>query len=351
MIKKIFLTIILFAILFVFVDCNNSSTPRISNVTPILMSIDSLPKIKNLQDIHIVKDRLYFTYECDGGYGQQILRSYKIDFKKNSLSFDKEFFKRDNNYYKMFAPITFWNNDDQLFVVEQDNPKIYAVVNDSLRKTTASLISNKAKTPYDIVLEVRQAYYKSKDEYYFIGRQPKSGFQAVFHSDNRGDSLVVKEAKRIIFDKKYPFWGVNFGTFTYNSSINSGAYAYLMFPAIEIYNFNDNKCKTIKITTNVKSFNPNTISCADLWNLNPVQYNYLTSTKQYLYALYWGVSYDTMDKMHKKGTAKSQIKMYDWKGKLKNVFIVNKSLQGISVTCDDKIIIAYDGGNFYMIKI
>lgn len=326
-------------------SCNSSSAQKTAQVSAISMTVDSMPQIKNLQDIRIVDDKLYLTYDYIGGYGHQLFCCYTIDYTNNHLSFDKEYFQKD----PIFVPITFWDDKGNLLVAERDNPYIYTVVNDSLHKTPNALISEKAHTPYKMVMEAKQAFYKAKNEYYFIGRQALSGIQAVYHSDNKDDELIVRETQRIVFDERYPSWIVNYGVFTYNYFKNCGAYAYQMFPAIQIYNFTDTT--HITISTETESFNPNTLSDADVWEMNPVQYKYITSTAQYIYALYWGMMAGDMNDKHNNGTAITKILKYDWEGKLRHVYLVNKGLQGIAVTSDNHEVIGYDGKEFLLIHL
>lgn len=327
----------------------NSSKVEMTKVSPIPFMVDSTLSIKNLQDIRINGDLLYVTYDYEGGYGHQILSSYKIDFDNKKLGFNKTYFKEDDNRYSIFVPVTFWDDENNMYVAECDFPNIYKVCNDTLCKTTDALISSNASVPYKMALEARQAYYKSPDEYYFIGRQPMSGIKAVYHSDNRNDQLIVSESKKIIYDERYPSWIINHGVFSYNYTNNMGAYAFLMFPAIQIYNFANKQDKTIRIQE--ESFDPSTISEADMWENNPIQYKFLYTTNEYIYALYWGELSHEMDKRHGMGTAETKILKYDWTGKIRNAYVIGKRIQAFGVTADNKKIIAFDGEDFFLLNL
>ena len=122
-----------------------------------------------------------------------------------------------------------------------------------------------------------------------------------------------------------------------------------MFPAIQIYDFTDNTEKTLNYGTD--TFNPNSIDEADIWSENTVQYQHLSATENYIYALYWGVKYDEMYEKQLQGTAVTKILKYDWNGRLLKIFEVNKGLKALCAANDDKTIIAYDGKEFFMIEL
>ena len=313
-----------------------------------VMSIDTVPHIKILQDLRIVGNKLYITYEEPNSWGQMIFCSYDIDYKNNSLLRRRVYFKRDNGSYSIFFPITFWDDKYNLFVVERDNPHIYMVLGDSLCKTDNALITEKSHVPYSMSLNVRQAFYKSKDEYYFIGRQPLHGCCGIYHSHNIGNQVYITEFKKIVFNEKDTTWVANQGRFEYNR--NCGAYAYLFFPGIKFFNFTKNTQTTFTVKTLHNGYSTN-LSEEDIYENSFIYFNYLASTEQYLYALYWGAMLKDMNERHKKGLAVTKILKFDIDGKLCEVYTVNKRLQAISVSDDNRKVVGYDGKDFLMMNI
>ena len=217
------------------VSCGNTTAQSVSRVSSTPFVVDSTLQIKNIQDLRIIEHSLYLTYDYVGGYGHQMLCSYDIDYNNTLLKFRKTFFREENNYYSIFAPVSFWDNNGNMYVVERDQPYINIISNDTILRTSKALMSNNARTPYEMVLEAKQAFYKSPDEYYFIGRQPMSGIQAIYHSDNHNSQPIVTEIRKLIFDERYPSWILNHGKFSYNHKKKMGVYAFQMFPAIQIY--------------------------------------------------------------------------------------------------------------------
>ncbi len=349
MCRKAFFFILLNCI-FLFVNIFDvtvfAQTRNIVNTS--VMLIDTVPCIKILQDLRIVGNKLYITYEEPNSWGQMIFCSYDIDYKNNSLLRRRVYFKKDNGSYGIFFPITFWDDKYNLFVVERDDPHIYMVLSDSLCKTDNALITETSHVPYEMALNVRQAFYKSKDEYYFIGRQPLNGCCGIYHSCNTDNQVYIKEIKKIVFNEKNTSWVANQGRFEYNR--NCGAYAYLFFPGIQFFNFTNNTQTTFTVKT-LHNGSSAELSEEDIYENSCIYFNYIASTEQYLYALYWGAMLKDMNDRHKKGLAVTKILKYDWDGKLCEVYSVNKRLQAISVSEDNKKVVGYDGKDFLMMDI
>lgn len=331
------------------VSCGNTTTQSVSIVSSTPFVVDSTLQIKNIQDLRIIENSLYLTYDYVGGYGHQMLCTYDIDYNNTGLKFCKTFFREENNYYSIFAPVSFWDNNGNMYVVERDQPNINIVSNDTMHRTPKALISSNAQTPYEMVLEAKQAFYKSPDEYYFIGRQPMSGIQAIYLSDNHNSRPIVTEIRKLIFDERYPSWILNHGKFSYNHKNKMGVYAFQMFPAIHIYDFINSKDKTVVVA--IESFDYTTISEADVWEANPIQFKDISTTDNYIYALYWGFKASDMDKKHSDGTAKTKVVKCDWEGNILETYVINKRLQAFCVSDDDKRIIAYDGNDFLLINL
>lgn len=331
------------------VSCSNSTAQSVSRASSTPFMVDTTLQIKNIQDLRIVKNSLYLTYDYVGGYGHQIFCSFDIDYNNPKLKYCKTFFRENNNYYSIFAPVIFWDNDENMYVVERDHPDINIVSNDTMFGTHKALISPNAHTPYEMVLEAKQAFYKSPDEFYFIGRQPMSGIQAVYHSDNHNNQPIVTEVRRLIFDERFPSWILNYGKFSYNYKNKLGVYAFQMFPAIQIYDFINNTDKNVVIAT--ESFDNTTISEADVWEANPIQFKDICTTDRFIYALYWGVKTSDMEKRHSDDMAETKVIKCDWEGNILKTYMINKRLLAFCVSDDDKRIIAYDGKEFLLINL
>ena len=87
-----------------------------------------------------------------------------------------------------------------------------------------------------------------------------------------------------------------------------------MFPAIQIYDFINSLDKTVIVA--IESFDYTTISEADVWEANPIQFKDISTTDNYIYALYWGLKASDMDKKHSDGTAETKVVKCDWQGNI-----------------------------------
>ena len=128
-----------------------------------------------------------------------------------------------------------------------------------------------------------------------------------------------------------------------------GVYAFQMFPAIQIYDFINSLDKTVIVA--IESFDYTSISEADVWEANPIQFKDISTTDNYIYALYWGLKASDMDKKHSDGTAETKVVKCDWQGNILETYVINKRLQAFCVSDDDKRIIAYDGNDFLLINL
>ena len=72
--------------------CTKASgkVPTVSQtITWSLLKVDSLLHIKNIQEIKLLHNELYITYEFPGGYGDQLLKSYSISWNTQTMRFTK----------------------------------------------------------------------------------------------------------------------------------------------------------------------------------------------------------------------------------------------------------------------
>lgn len=311
-----------------------------------VIEVDSMPDIKILSEIRVRNNQVYLTYESKGEYGQRHIKQYVYDNKFQSLSYDKELFKKDDGCYQLFVPSLFEDDKGDLYSFDRDMPSVYSVSADGMAVPTRNnLITTKAKTPYTLVQEVRQAFSKSQDEFLFIGREPFGGEQALLLSRNYTDSIIVDEICKITYDKESPSWMINFGKATYNQQKQVLAFAYQLYPTIQFFKLEEGQI--FKSSLPQSQYLELQTEGADIWEQNCVQYKDITSNENHIYALYWGESFETAYRERKNNAGTSQIMQYDWDGNLLSIYKVDKCLETVGVSSDDGYIICYDGDKIY----
>ena len=62
-------------------------------------------------------DTLLFVFECEDGYGQQLLRRAVIDNSNNTISISLDMGKREDGYYTSYMPYPFISDNGALRVV------------------------------------------------------------------------------------------------------------------------------------------------------------------------------------------------------------------------------------------
>ena len=311
-----------------------------------VIEVDSMPDIKILSEIRVRNDQVYLTYESKGEYGQRHIKQYVYDNKFQSLSYDNELFKKDDGCYQLFVPSLFEDDKGDLYSFDRDMPSVYSVSADGMAVPTRnSLITTKAKTPYTLVQEVRQAFSKSQDEFLFIGREPFGGEQALLLSRNYTDSIIVDEICKITYDKEFPSWMINFGKATYNQQKQVLAFAYQLYPTIQFFKLEEDHI--FKSSLPQSQYLELQTEGADIWEQNCVQYKDITSNENHIYALYWGETFETVYRERKNNAGTSQIMQYDWDGNLLSIYKVDKCLETVGVSSDDGYIICYDGDKIY----
>ena len=315
-----------------------------------VIEVDSMPDIKILSEIRVRNDQVYLTYESKGEYGQRHIKQYVYDNKSQSLSYDKELFKKDDGCYQLFVPSLFEDDKGDLYSFDRDMPSVYSVSADGMAVPTRnSLITTKAKTPYTLVQEARQAFSKSQDEFLFIGREPFGGEQALLLSRNYTDSIIVDEICKITYDKEFPSWMINFGKATYNQQKQVLAFAYQLYPTIQFFKLEEGQI--FKSSLPQSQYLELQTEGADIWEQNCVQYKDITSNENHIYALYWGESFETAYRERKNNAGTSQIMQYDWDGNLLSIYKVDKCLENIGVSSDDDYIICYDADKIYYLSL
>lgn len=347
--KKIRLYSFVFIVMLFCTKASGKVTTVSQTITWSLLKVDSLLHIKNIQEIKLLHNELYITYEFPGGYGDQLLKSYSINWDTQTMRFTKEYYKRKNGTHVFSVPITFWDENGNMFVTERDNPYIYEIKKDTVRRNGKAIISSKSECPYELLLEVKYPFIQSNGKYIFIGRQKKNGHQAIFSSTTQGNKQEIEELSKIIYDKRYPSWFVNHGMFTYCPSEQKGAFAYQLFPVIEFFNFSNGTTNLFKKGLN--TFNPKTISEGDIWESNPIHFKYITSNEKYVYCLYWGLSTQRALQKYKQHTFRAEIIILNWDGEIYKTLRTSRKITAIAVSEDGEHLIGFDGKNFLIATI
>ena len=348
MIRNLYLKSIMCAsvVMLAAVGCSANRDIKYVSADLQVIEVDSMPDIKILSEIRVRNDQVYLTYESKGEYGQRHIKQYVYDNKFQSLSYDKELFKKYDGCYQLFVPSLFEDDKGDLYSFDRDMPSVYSVSADGMAVPTRnSLITTKAKTPYTLVQEVRQAFSKSQDEFLFIGREPFGGEQALLLSRNYTDSIIVDEICKITYDKEFPSWMINFGKATYNQQKQVLAFAYQLYPTIQFFKLEEDHI--FKSSLPQSQYLELQTEGADIWEQNCVQYKDITSNENHIYALYWGETFETVYRERKNNAGTSQIMQYDWDGNLLSIYKVDKCLETVGVSSDDGYIICYDGDKIY----
>lgn len=320
-----------------------SSKNDIQQIKPTveILQIDSMPDIKILSEIRVRNNLVYLTYESRGEYGQRHVKQYTCNEETGTLNYDKEFFKKDNGYYQLFAPSLFEDNNGVMYVYDRDIPSISIVDADGMANSTGKhLITTSAKAPYTLVQEARQAFYKSSDEYLFIGREPYGGTQALFISHNNTDSISINEVCKIVYDEDRPSWIINFGKAAYNHENQIVAYAYQLYPVVQFIDLKNNDLYTL-VLPNISTDSIVTEG-TDIWEQNPVQFKDITSNKRFFYALYLGKTLSDIHNERQSGKEESKIIKFDYCGQVIAIYTIDRCLESIGVSNDDSYIIGYD---------
>lgn len=311
------------------------------------LSCDTFLNIKNIQDMKIVgNNKLYITYEYPGSFGDQLLECFAIDWGDSGMSFKKEFFKRKNGTHVFNVPVIFWDLEGNMFAYERNNPYLYAISGDTLKRNGQSIISSKSICPYRLVIEAKYPFVDSLGQYVFVGRQEKNGFQAILRSSRTSDGVEkIEEINKIIYDKRYPSWLVNYGSFAYNPQKDVAIFAYQLFPAIQFYNLKDGK--SFKFRKGQSSFNPKTLKEGDIWENNIIHFKAVTTNDKYIYCLYWGMTEQQAKNNQRRHSFRGQIVVLRWDGSIYKILTTRRKIASIAVSESGNYIIGYNEGRFF----
>ena len=131
------------------------------------------------------------------------------------------------------------------------------------------------------------------------------------------------------------------GELAYSATHQRLAFAYLLHPIIEIFDTDSHAIKSVRLGED--TFDLKTLEDADFENLNTLHTVDITSTPDYIYALYWGYRYSDS----KNGTP-TLIKI-DWNGNIISRRSVKVPLRRIAA--NDNAIIGWTGEDFVVLRL
>lgn len=315
-----------------------------------LLKVDSVPAIKAIGNMQIVGNRFCITYEEPKRWGSQLLRTYVVDETSQSLKFEHEYFRNPATGNGIDYPVLFQGNLGNVFVMDRTYPLVYQIDLEKhvMQNTHKFVFSAKSKVPYAMALNVPFAYRKSDKEFYFVGRQPNMGIQAVYTSILDTISTCVGEVAPLLYTKKYPAWTTNFGKQTFNKRARVLVHGFYLYPAIQYVNLDTKQSYTVKIAEpNWKRLKP---LAADVWDKNLMQIKDITSTNTYVYALWWNKSQQNMTILRKQRKAECKLVVLDWNGSIKRIYRIPRYLSNVAALVDGKLI-GSDGKKFWLITL
>ena len=287
-------------------------------------------------------DTLLFVFECEDGYGQQLLRRAVIDNSNNTISISLDMGKREDGYYTSYMPYPFISDNGALRVVGQDDCEIFTVENDTaFVRTRQYLMDSNRAVPFPLSQYVQDVYMTGADKYVFIGREPNGGRQYAMTAD-LGTSKI-DTIRQINISPLLQTWMPNAGEMVYSDKYNRLAFAYKLHPVVEIFDTNGNIIKSIKIGED--TFDTNTLDEADFETINILHTVDVTCTPDYIYALHWGCKYSDVENYA------PTIYKIDWNGNIVDrYFTIPYPLYRIAAI-DDSRLIGYNGKEFVTIKL
>lgn len=268
---------------------------------------DPLPRIQHMIDMKVSGDTLLFVYESNDGYGQRFQRRALIDLNTNQLVISPDMGKLEDGYYVSSMPYPFITDNGAIKVIGQDDTEFYTVKDDTvLIRTKQYLLDGNSTMPFPLSRYVQDIFQTDSDRYVFIGREPMGGRQFALSSDLT--SAKVDTIRQISVSPKLQSWMPNMGEMAYSAKNKCIAFAYSLHPLIEIFDTEGNIIASVRIGNN--TFNPNTLTHADLNDLNAMHTVDITYTPDYIYALYWGFRHVEVAK------SRPTVIQIDWNGNI-----------------------------------
>lgn len=303
---------------------------------------EPLPSVRHMIDMKIYGNTLWFVYETDDGYGQQILRRAVTDSDNGSINFSRDMGRRDDGYYVSYMPYPFIACDGTIRVISRDDCEIYNVENDTaLVRTKRYLMNENSRVPLSVSHYVSDVFMTGPDNYVFVGREPNGGRQYAMTADL--NSSRIDTIRQINVSAGLQTWMPNIGEMAYSDKHKRLAFAYRLHPVIEIFDCDGNLIKSVK--TGNETFDCSTLDKADFEDLNPLHTVDITCTHDYIYALYWGYKFEDA------AAGRPSVIKLDWDGNIIDRYTGLPIQLYRIAAAGDYDLIGWDGKAFVRIRI
>lgn len=313
----------------------------IPTVTKLDTEGEPLPAIRHMIEMKLLGDSLWFVYESEEGYGQQILRRAIVDYENNRVVLRPEIGKQPDGYYVSYMPYPLADVDGTIRAIGRDDCEFYDIENDTiLIRLKEEVMGENYSMPLTLSRYVKDVFTTGKDKYVFVGREPKGGRQFALAADVQ--AAKIDSIRQIAISPDLQAWMPNTGEMAYSGKYKRIAFAYRLHPVLEIFGLDGSIIKTIEVAA--PTFDPATLEEADFEDLNPLHFIDINSTDDYIYALHCGHSY----KERNVPGVSSSIYKIDWNGNIVNQYSVTSYFQSIAVY-NDNILIAWNGKEFIKI--
>jgi len=327
--------------LFVMMLASCSANVSVTANQPFTLIGDNLPPIRHITEMKVTGDTLWFVYETEGGFGQRFLRKAVMDRENNTLDVGPDIGRKPDGYFMAYMPYPVNGIDGKMQAVNQEDGEIFGCENDSvLTRTKNYILSGNSSVPFPLSQYVQDISSVSDDNYVFIGREPNGGEQYAMKANI--STAEIDSIQKIQISPELTSWMPNAGELAYLSTNNRLAFAYRLYPIIDIFGIDGSQIKRVQIGNN--TFNPATLEEADFEELNTLHFVDIATTPDYIYALHWNCKYaDAV-------TTAPTIYKFDWNGNIVDK-IINAPTPLYKIVIDKgKDIIGWDGRNFILIK-
>lgn len=314
---------------------------NIPEFTKLHIAGDSIPTIRHMIEMKMSGDSLWFVYESEESYGQQILRKAIVDLENNRIVIGPEIGKQPDGYYVSYMPYPLADIGGTTHAIGRDDCEFYDIENDTiLVRTKEYLMGENFSMPYTLSRYIKDVYTTDKNKYVFVGREPKGGRQFALAADLQ--SAQIDSIRQISISPDLQAWMPNAGEMAYSGKHKRIAFAYRLHPVIEIFGLDGSIIKTVEV--GAPTFEPVTLEEADFEDLNSLHFVDITTGDGYIYALHRGHHYSERNTPG----VNSSIYKIDWNGNIVNQYPVTADFQSI-VVYNDNILIAWNGKEFVMI--
>ena len=320
------------------------------SVRIIPLSVDSMPKVKVIQKMQIVDNRLCLIYENPTRWGSQLLRTFRIMEPEKKLVFDDEYLRNPAKSNGIDYPLLFEDSAKHSYIADKTYPLVYKMnFNQHLMQNTHQfLVSAKSKVPYAMAQHADAAYRCSDNESYFVGRQAKNGCLALYQSLVDSTFSKIKEVGQLCYSPRFPAWPINFGKSVFSPENHKLAHGFYLFPAVQLIDWKTGQSTWVKLAE--CDWKQLKLTVGDVWDENPMQVKDVTATRQKVYAILWGRSNASMNALRQKNRAQCKLVAFDWKGQQMKTYTIPQYISAITALTDDELI-ATDGKHFYLLVL